>query len=163
MTLAEVRALREAGDHDAHLAAARALVASEPHDAEAQLEAAYAHDRVGLERDAIRYYEAAHRLGVPAAQRRSFTVGFGSTLRNVGRADEAVAFLAQAVAEDPEYPAYAAFLALALAEAGHPRAALAAMLGCALDVARPGAFDRYDRALTEYHRALLVPPGEAAD
>jgi predicted Zn-dependent protease len=160
-TPAEVRALREAGRHEDHLAAARALVAAHPDDVEAQIEAAYGHDRAGFERDAIRFYEAAQRLGVPADMRRSFCVGFGSTLRNVGRADDAVAVLAQAIADDPDYPPFHAFLALALLAAGHAPAALAAMLGCALDVARPGAFGRYDRALAEYHRELLgelAPP-----
>ena len=155
MTLAELRALRDGGDHDAHLAAARAFVAEQPGDVLANIEAAYAHDRAGREHDAIRFYEIAHRLGVPAAERRHFLVGFGSTLRNVGRADDAVGVLAQAVADDPEYAPFAAFLALALCSAGHSRAALATLLGCALDVARPGAFDRYERALTEYHRELL--------
>jgi predicted Zn-dependent protease len=117
--------------------------------------AAYAHDRAGDERAAIRYYDAAYRLGVPDDERRRFLVGYGSTLRNVGRADEAVAVLAQAAADDPEYPPFTAFLALALADAGHPQAALAAMLGCALDAARPDAFDGYERALGEYHRELL--------
>jgi predicted Zn-dependent protease len=116
---------------------------------------AYEHDREGRERDAIRYYDEAYRSGVPVELRRRFLVGYGSTLRKVGRADEAVAILAQAIADDPEYPAYAAFLALALADAGHPKAALATMLGCALDASRPGAFDGYERALTEYHRELL--------
>ena len=119
------------------------------------LDAAYAHDRVGDERGAIKFYDAAYRAGVPEAERRKFLVGYGSTLRNVGRAEEAVAILAQAVADDPAYPAFAAFLALALADAGHPKAALAAMLGCALDAARPGAFDGYERALGEYHAELL--------
>jgi len=156
-----VRALREGNRHDEHLAAARALVIAQPESSEAQIEAAYAHDRAGFERDAIRFYEAAHRLGVPASERRAFCVGFGSTLRNVGRADDAVAVLAQAIADDPDYPPFHAFLALALLAAGHAPAALAAMLGCALDVARPGAFDRYERALAEYHRELLgelAPP-----
>lgn len=117
--------------------------------------AAYAHDREGDEHGAIRYYDAAYRLGVPEDRRKRFLVGYGSTLRNVGRAEEAVAILAQAVADYPDYPAFAAFLALALAEAGHPKAALATMLGCALDAARPGVFDGYERALGEYHRALL--------
>jgi len=119
------------------------------------LAAAYAHDRDGDERAAIRYYDEAYRRGVPASERRRFTVGYGSTLRNVGRADEAVAVLAQAIADDADYPAFAAFLALALADAGHPKAALAAMLGCALDAARPGAFDGFERALAEYHALLL--------
>jgi predicted Zn-dependent protease len=117
--------------------------------------AAYAHDRDGDEHAAVRYYDAAYRMGVPEVERRRFLVGYGSTLRNVGRADEAVAILAQAAADDPSYPAFTAFLALALADAGHPKAALAAMLGCALDVARPGAFDRYERALGEYYHQLL--------
>ncbi|MDB4958432.1 MAG: hypothetical protein JWO36_6001 [Myxococcales bacterium] len=155
--LAAVRALRLVGKHDDHLVAASDLVVRFPDHAGAQIEAAYAHDRAGAERIAIRHYEAAYQLGVPAYERRRFVVGYGSTLRNVGRADDAVAVLAQAVAEDPDYPALAAFLALALHAAGHPRAALAAMIGCALDAARPDAFDGYERALSEYERALLKP------
>lgn len=116
---------------------------------------AYAHDRAGDERAAIKHYDRAYQLGVPEAQRRRFLVGYGSTLRNVGRAEDAVAILGQAIADDPGYPAFTAFLALALADAGHGKAALATMLGCALDVARDGAFDGYERALTEYHRELL--------
>jgi tetratricopeptide (TPR) repeat protein len=116
---------------------------------------AYTHDREGRERDAIRAYDAVYRAGIPAAERRHFLVGYGSTLRSVGRVDEAVGVLAQAVVDDPDYPAYAAFLALALLDAGHPRAALATMLGAALDAARPEAFDGYQRALAERQRALL--------
>jgi len=160
MTLAEVRALRAAGKHDEHLAAARALVAAEPANGQAQLEAAIAHDHADREREAIGYYDAAYRLGVPASEKRAFYVGFGSTLRNVGRADESVAVLAQAVAEDPGYAPFHAFLALALFSSGHPREALAAMLGVALEVAKAGAFDRYERALGEYHRELLGDTGE---
>jgi predicted Zn-dependent protease len=161
MTVADVRALREARRSDEHLTAARALVADEPENVEAQIEAAYANDTAGFERAAIAHYDAAHRIGVPAGERRNFLVGYGSTLRNVGRADDAVAILAQAIADDPSYAPFHAFVALALHSAGHPRAALAAMLGCALDVARPGAFDRYERSLGEYHRELLgdlAPP-----
>ncbi|MGE0547707.1 MAG: tetratricopeptide repeat protein [Kofleriaceae bacterium] len=157
MTLDELRALREAGRHDEHVAAAKAFAAREPGNVLAQIEAAYGHDRAGLERDAVRYYDAAYQLGVPEDQRRHFLTGYGSTLRNVGRADDAVAILGQAVADDPGYQPFVAFLALALSSAGYPRAALATMLGCALDAARPGAFDKYTRALTEYHQALLEP------
>lgn len=158
MTPDDVRALREAGRHEDHLAAAKQLVAERPSDVLAQIEAAYGHDRLGLEREAIRYYDEAHRLGVPGPLRRRFLVGYGSTLRNVGRHDDAVAVLGQAVADDPDYPAYGAFLALALLSAGHPKAAVAAMLGVTLEVARPGALDGYERALGEYHQELLAAP-----
>jgi tetratricopeptide (TPR) repeat protein len=119
------------------------------------LEQAFALDRAGDERAAIRFYDRAYHQGVPDDQKRRFLIGYGSTLRNVGRAEEAVAILAQAIVDDPDYPAFTAFLALALADAGHPKAALATMLGCALEVARPGGFDGYERALGEYHRELL--------
>jgi predicted Zn-dependent protease len=122
---------------------------------EALIAAAYEHDAAGREREAIRYYDEAYRLGIPPAHRRRFLVGYGSTLRNVHRVDDSVAILAQAIADDPDYPAFQAFLALALLDAGHAKAALAAMLGCALEAARPDAFDRYERALSEYHRELL--------
>lgn len=158
MTADEVRALWEAGRYEEHFAAASALVAAEPENVHAQIEAAYAHDQANRERDALRYYDRAYQLGVPADRRRHFLVGYGSTLRNLGRADDAVGVLGQAIADDPAYAPFHAFLALALLDAGHPRAALAAMLGCALDVARPHAFDRYTRALTAYQRLLLELP-----
>jgi tetratricopeptide (TPR) repeat protein len=158
VTPEDVRALRLAKRHDEHVPAAKALVAAHPDDVLAQIEAACAHDFIGEEHVAIRYYDEAYRLGVPADQRRRFLVGYGSTLRNVGRIDDALGVLGQAVKDDPEYPAFAAFLALALFSAGHPREALATMLGCALDVSRPGAFEGYERALTEYHQELLSSP-----
>jgi tetratricopeptide (TPR) repeat protein len=118
--------------------------------------AAYAADRAGRELEAIRFYDEAHRLGVPAVHRRRFLVGYGSTLRNVGRADDAVGILAGAIADDPDYPAYAPFLALALLDAGHAKTAVATLLGSVLDLASPGSLDGYERALGEYHAALLT-------
>jgi predicted Zn-dependent protease len=116
---------------------------------------AYENDREGREREAIKFYDLAWKAGVPEPVRKRFIVGYGSTLRNVGRAEDAVAILGEAVAAYPDYPALVAFLALALADAGHSKAALATMLGCALDAAKAGVFDGYERALGEYHRELL--------
>jgi tetratricopeptide (TPR) repeat protein len=116
---------------------------------------AYALDREGREHDAIRYYERAWQQGIPDDERRHFIVGFGSTLRNVGRADEAVALLADAVNDDPLYAPYSAFLGLALLAAGNAAAAVATMLGIVFDHA-PDALDTYGRALNEYHQELLA-------
>lgn len=144
---------------DARLAAALAAAAARPSDVRARIDAAYALDRGGDERGAIRHYDAAWQLGVPDELRRRFVVGYGSTLRNVGRVDEAVVLLTEEVARDPEYPPLAAFLALALHSSGHGPAALATMLGCLLDVSeRAGQgnpLDGYQRALGEYYRELI--------
>lgn len=154
--VSHVRSLRLAGQHEEHLRAARELVGQQPDDVYARIEAAMGCDRNGHEHEAIRHYDAAFQLGVPPSERRRFFVGYGSTLRNVGRIDDAIGVLGQAIADDPSYPPFAAFLALALGSAGHHKAALATMLGCALDAARADAFDGYERALTEYHRELLA-------
>jgi predicted Zn-dependent protease len=158
--LARMAALRAAGQHDEHLAAALALAARHPSAAVARLEAAFALDRAGDEAAAIRHYDAAWQLGVPDDRRRRFVVGYGSTLRNVGRVDEAVVLLTEEVVRDPDYPPFSAFLALALHSAGHGGAALATMLSCLLDVAaRAGAgahpLDGYQRALGDYYRELV--------
>ena len=125
-------------------------------DAKEHMAAAYKLDAAGDEQGAIVHYDAAWKLGVPEAEEKRFLVGYGSTLRNVGRADDAVAILGQAVAKHPSYPALHAFLALALLDAGEPRAAMAAMLGVVLDVMKPGSLDGFDRALGEYHGELLT-------
>lgn len=127
-----------------------------PNDVRAQIAAAYACDRAGDEARAIRYYDGAWALGVPEEERADFLVGFGSTLRNVGRADEAVVHLGEAVMASPEDPALRAFLALALHSAGHSRLALATMLETALSASRPGAFRGYERALLSYQEELVA-------
>lgn len=136
---------------------ARARAEAEPDNVQARIEAAYACDRFGTEAEAVTHYDAAWALGVPAGERRGFLVGYGSTLRNVGRASEAVAVLEAAVAEFPDFPPLKAFLALALLSKGRPNEALAAGLD-ALITAGPDATGGYERALA-YYRDELV--GEA--
>ncbi|HVK76696.1 MAG TPA: tetratricopeptide repeat protein [Kofleriaceae bacterium] len=154
--LAAIASLKAAGNHTAAHARATDLARAWPGDVRVQMAAAYACDRLGLERDAIAYYERAWELGVPTDERAGFLVGFGSTLRNVGRTDEAVARLAEASVEFPNDAALRAFLALALHSAGHGTLALATMLEAALAAARPDGFGPYRRALAEYQAELVT-------
>lgn len=73
-------------------------------------------------------------------------------LRRRGRADEAVGILAQAIADGDTSPAVHAYLAIALFDAGHPRAAVATLLGALLDAAPLGD---HAAALAEIQRGLL--------
>ena len=56
-----------------------------PSDVELQIAAAWANDSYGSETDAMPYYDAAWALGIPTDKRKQFMVGYGSTLRNLGR------------------------------------------------------------------------------
>jgi Flp pilus assembly protein TadD len=151
-----LRSLLEQGNIERYLAETAALAAAEPGNVEVRVEAAYACDRYGTEEDACVHYDAAWKLGVPDPERRKFMLGYGSTLRNVGRLDDSVAILAQATNDFPDYPALRAFLALSLQSAGEHRAAVATLLGVVLDLAAgTDSLDGYDRALTYYHHEML--------
>lgn len=133
-----------------------------PNDVEAQVEAAYACDRIGDESDAIRFYDAAWELGVPDRMRQRFVVGYGSTLRNVGRQSESVEVLRKALSEHPDYVPYSAFLALSLHSEGNHAEGLAIALSALIEAA-PETLDGYDRALCEYSDLLLQNHQKAAD
>jgi tetratricopeptide (TPR) repeat protein len=132
-----------------------ARAASAPTDVAARIAAAYACDRDGREADAIGHYDAAWALGVPADARRRFLVGYGSTLRNVGRVDESVAILGDAVAADPDYAPFKVFLGLALHAAGQHAAAAASLLEAILDLHGGARLDGFERAIAEYQKELL--------
>ncbi len=159
--LERIRELCTAGRTQEYVAQGRALAAAYPTDVAAQLEAAYACDRHGEEIDAIRYYDAAWQLGVPGADRRKFLVGYGSTLRNVGRIAESIELLRAAAAEMPELPAFPAFLALALHSAGRHDEAMVAALDAVLRTnAATGTLGGYDRALRHYRDELAGGPSD---
>jgi tetratricopeptide (TPR) repeat protein len=142
-------------DIDADLEAVLADAEDRPDDVGARIAAAYACDRAGDEKTAVVHYDAAFALGVPAVRRRGFLVGYGSTLRNVGRLEESLAILGEAVAADPDYAPFKVFLALALHSSGEPAAALATMMEAVLAVAGGAPLDGYERAIAAYQRELI--------
>src|SRR6185369_15876409 len=70
-----------------------------PRDVAAQVTAAYACDHDGQSAEAVGFYDAAWRLGVPSALRSEFLIAYGSTLKNVGRLTESETILRQAMTE----------------------------------------------------------------
>lgn len=135
------------------MAEIRTKADTHPADVAAQVAAAYACDRWGRETDAIVYYDAAWRLGGPAHDMRDFLVGYGSTLRNVGRVAESLALLDAAVERYPRDQALRAFQGLALHSAGRHAEAMAAVIDALLLSPSPDAA-RFGRALAFYRDEL---------
>ncbi|MET7757704.1 tetratricopeptide repeat protein [Streptomyces sp. NPDC005389] len=122
--LAEAVALRGQGRREEARERLVALAARHPEDAEIAYQTAWAHDVLGLEKEAVPYYErslaggGAAGPGLSPEDRRGALLGLGSTYRVLGRYDDSVALLAGAVEEFPEDGSLRTFLAMALYNTG---------------------------------------------
>jgi tetratricopeptide (TPR) repeat protein len=137
---------------DALVARMRALAAAAPHPALGAFELGGAFDSTGHEAEADEQYAAATAAGLGAVdpgRAAQLVVQHASTLRNLGRVEEAIAMLRQA----PEHPSTGAaprvFLALALHSAGRGDEALRV----AVEALAP-TLPRYHRSVRAYARAL---------
>ena len=150
MTVEELWARFDDLDGAAFRAAMDALTAGLP-PAVAAYERGSARDATGQEAEAVPLYREALTLGLDGRRRRECVIQLASSLRNVGEAAAGVALLRaeRDAGSDELDDAVAAFLALALADAGREREALSVAL-----LALAGHLDQYRRSLTAYAREL---------
>jgi len=139
------------------LTAIRDLADDNPSDVAAQVLAAYACDSSDLEAEAVVYYDRVWDLGVPADERHDFLIGYGSTLRNVGRLDDSIEVLNTAVAENDDDLAARSFLALALHSAGRSDDAVALLVEAVVESGGTGVY-RFSPALESYAEELRSKP-----
>jgi tetratricopeptide (TPR) repeat protein len=131
------------------------LVDGYPGDAYYLYEYAGAFDFAGREAEAAPLYEASFAAGLSGDDLRRGLIQYGSTLRNLGRHDEAVAALQRADQEFPGHDSIQAFLALALTSAGRGSDAVALLLNLALDRIPSEDLQAYRRPLRAYAAELL--------
>lgn len=142
----------ETVDDEQRIERMTSLAAAAPHAALGEFELGGAHDSGGREAEAHVHYAAATVAGLDAAdpdRAARMVVQHASTLRNLGRVDEAITMLRDA----PVHPATGAapkvFLALALHSAGRPDEALRV----AIEAVEP-TLPRYHRSVRAYAAAL---------
>ena len=137
------------------LARLRQVTVDQPDSAVAWFELGGMLDWLGREEDALAPYERSHALGLPAELLPRWALQYGSTLRNVGRVDDAIRILRHAIGLHPDYPALDLMLALSLLDAGDPTAA-------SIEALRAGLKPDADRSIERYRRALTAYVDEAA-
>ena len=151
----EIAAVWDEPDAAARVGAAAALLAAHPGDARITYELAGAHDSAGDEAAAVPLYEEALAAGLREPHRHRAQVQLASSLRNLGRVDEALAVLDDVATRHPDSLGVAAFRALAQHDAGRPTGALAALLAAVATTSTDPDVVRYRRALTAYATALV--------
>lgn len=118
-------------------------------DGRAAFELAGMYDSMGLEAEAGAEYERALTLGLDEDRHARLAVQYGSTLRNLGRFDEAIAVLRAAPTHESTGSAPRVVLALALHSAGRKDEALRVAIEAQID-----ALPRYQRSMRTYAAAL---------
>lgn len=121
------------------------------HDPRGPFELGGAYDSAGDEATAAIHYERAIALGLSGRARAELDIQYASTLRNLGRADEAVALLTSTERDSALGASPDAFLALALHSAGHNDEALAVALRALIPT-----LPQYQRSLSAYAAALTA-------
>ncbi len=148
--LAQAIRLREEGRLEESRTLLMELVAAHPDDARVNFQTAWAHDRLGLEREAVPYYERALALGLDGDDLAGALLGLGSTYRALGEYERAVATLRRAAEAFPERCIMEVFLAMALYNAGEHREAMERLLRALAETSSDESIRRYQRAIAFY-------------
>jgi cyanophycin synthetase len=123
-------------------------------DAVTEYELGGEHDSAGREQEAIPHYERALELGLPDELVPRCLLQLASSLRNAGRADDALATFDDAIARYPDDAALPLFRAFLLADLGREREALVSVLHLARTRIDAPEIHRYARSLENYTNDL---------
>lgn len=153
--LDEADRLREGGRPEEARERLLALTAEYPDDAEVACRTAWIHDALGLESEAVPYYERAlANPGLSAEDRRGSLLGLGSTYRVLGRYGQGVETLRRGVEEFPDDGAMRTFLAMALFNTGEHDEAMRLLLELTAATSQDPYVQQYRRAIEHYAKDL---------
>jgi tetratricopeptide (TPR) repeat protein len=148
--LAEIARLRADGQADEALPLLLELVAADPADPLLNYLCASVHDNLGLEQEAVPYYETALANGLAEEERPGAFLGLGSTLRALGEYGRAIEVIRNGIEEFPEGRHLKVFLAMALYNVGQHGEAMGLLLRALGETSADPDIAGYRRAILFY-------------
>ena len=142
--------LFRAGREDEAIAHFRQLVERHPGDPRTHFEFGGSLDAAGREAEAIAEYRRAIELGLSGDDVSRVLLQLGSSLRNVGKHDEAVRVFSEGRERFPGHAPLRFFLALALDDTGMHREAIVEALELAFFEPGSDEMAEYGRAMRRY-------------
>lgn len=152
--LTSIHELRQQGQHEAARDQLLLLAAQHPTDATVQYQTACVHDYLGLEREAVPFYQAAIQHGLSGADLRGAYLGLGSTYRTLGLYAESKATLLEGLSHFPDAHEMTAFLAMTRYNLGEYHAAVASLLKLLVETTSDTEIKGYQRAILFYAENL---------
>lgn len=153
--LAAAVALRESGATAAANQALVELAAQYPDHATVQYQCAWSFDVLGLESQAVPYYQRALAGTLTAPDRHGAFIGLGSTLRTLGRYAESATVFENALVEFPDNAALRAFYAMTLHNLGRHAQAIQLLLHTLADTSADAEVMQYCKALHFFYAPQL--------
>ena len=126
------------------------LVTDCPNDPKINYQCAWAHDVLGLEREAIPFYERAIENGLSGHDLNGAFIGLGSSYRCVGKRDKAVQILRRGIEQFPSSRGIQVFLAMALHDQGSQGEAMRMLLRNLAETSTDKEVVRYKKAILFY-------------
>ena len=142
--------LRETGKHDEARALLRELHSEFPNDAQVNLQYAWIHDLLGLEREAIPFYESAVKSGLNGEDLQGALLGMGSTYRCIGEYQKAKETFLRALELFPERNEFKVFLAMTYYNLGEHSKAMELLLISLAETSKDEGILSYNRAIRFY-------------
>ena len=126
------------------------LHAEFPNDPQVNYHCAWIHDLLGLEREAIPFYEKAVREGLSGDELKGALLGMGSTYRCIGKYQKAKETFQRALELFPERNEYKVFLAMTYYNLGEYAKGMELLLNSLAETSKDEGVIRYQRAIRFY-------------
>ena len=152
--LASVIHLRETEKHEEARQLLLELHSEFPQDPQVNYQCAWIHDLLGLEREAIPFYEKAIQIGLSGNELKSALLGMGSTYRCIGEYRKAINTFQYARAVFPDAHEFNVFLAMAYYNIGEYSKAMELLLNSLVSTSNNEGILRYQRAIRFYSDKL---------
>ena len=152
--LASAVTLREAESRDEACQLLLELHAEFPEDPQVNYQCAWIHDLLGLEREAIPFYEKAIQAGLHGEDLKSALLGMGSTYRCIGEYQKSIEIFHHALTLFPDHQEFKVFLGMAYYNICEYSKAMGLLLNSLADTSSDEGILRYQRAIRFYSDKL---------
>jgi len=146
--------LRESQKHQEARDLLLVLYAEFPNDPQVNYQCAWIHDVLGLEHEALPYYEKAVQLGLSGEDLQGAMLGMGSTYRCIGEYQKAKETFERALEQFPSNHEYKVFLAMTFYNLGEHERAMELLLISLADTSKDEGVLRYQHAIRFYSDKL---------
>src|SRR5215207_3896256 len=152
--LASAIKLRELENHEEARQLLLELYSEFSEDPQVNNQCAWIHDLLGLEREAIPFYEKAIQTGLSGDDLKSALLGMGSTYRCIGEYQKSIDTFQHALNLFPNSYEFKVFLGMAYYNIGEHAKAMEFLLNSLADTSSDEGILRYQRAIRFYSDKL---------